>query len=91
MVGKRPRGEGTPGAMAHTSKAGEGVNKPTRVRPQHAPTATVTIPGGQQLIVCLDCADELRTSYPPLACQFRDWHLVQHLHRSEARPSGDAD
>jgi hypothetical protein len=67
------------------------VIKTTRARPQWAPTATVTIPSGQQLVVCLDCADELRTSYPPLARQFRDWHLVQHLHRSEVRSSGDAD
>lgn len=55
--------------------------KTTRALPQRAPTATVTLPGGQQLVVCLDCSDELRTSYPPLACHFRDWHLVQHLHK----------
>jgi hypothetical protein len=57
------------------------VIKPTRARPQWAPTATVTTPEGRQLVVCLDCSDELRTSYPPLARQFRDWHLVQHLHK----------
>ena len=55
--------------------------KAERARPQWAPTATVTIPGGQQVVVCLDCTDELRTSYPPLACQFRNWHLIQHHHK----------
>ncbi len=55
--------------------------KAERARPQWAPTATVTIPGGQQVVFCLDCTDELRTSYPPLARQFRDLHLIQHHHK----------
>ena len=59
------------------------MSQPTRARPQWAPTATVTTPEGRQLVVCLDCTDELRTSYPPLARQFRDWHLVQHHHKDE--------
>jgi hypothetical protein len=59
------------------------VSKTTRVRPQHAPTATLYCPGTLQTVVCLDCGDELRTSQSQLACHFRDWHLVQHLHKDK--------
>lgn len=62
--------------------------EPTRARPQHAPTATVTAPNGRQLVCCLDCGDELRTSYPPLARSFRDWHLIQHVHGDRQREGG---
>ncbi len=55
--------------------------KAERARPQWAPTATVTTPSGVQFVWCHDCHDTLRTSYPPLARQFRDWHLIQHHHK----------
>ncbi len=54
-----------------------------RARPQWAPTATITTPSGIQFVWCHDCHDTLRTSYPPLARQFRDWHLIQHLHKDQ--------
>lgn len=51
-----------------------------------ASLATVIIPSGQRLVVCLDCGDELRTASSELAALFREWHRKEHGDTREGDP-----